>query len=242
MGAGLYFRALQGGIAIWKCSILLEWKPGCKFFSHNRIFVPTVHSAQLSHCCLFVSFLQKWNTQLIVPASSASAQNSAVGGKRSRVDSFGANRSFPVEQLQTFPQLLQNIHRLEVSGRKVSSSVLGKQKTFCLWPYRYLVRGQPNSERASSLEAGEQEAWRVIFLPVKDWTALMAREPVAIYKYEHKRTSLVLFIYLAPVFAVSFPDGLGANEPITASLHELQQRCLCLSEALLLDGTDSSAR
>lgn len=87
-------------------------------------------SAQLSHCCLFVSFLQKWNTQLIVPASSASTQNSAVGGKRSRVDSFGANRSFPVEQLQTFPQLLQNIHRLEVSGRKVSSSVLGKQKTF----------------------------------------------------------------------------------------------------------------
>uniref|UniRef100_A0A669Q7V2 Centromere protein I n=1 Tax=Phasianus colchicus TaxID=9054 RepID=A0A669Q7V2_PHACC len=56
---------------------------------------------------------RKWNTQLIVPASSANAQNLVVGGKMSRVDSFSANRSFPVEQLRTFPQLLQNIHRLE---------------------------------------------------------------------------------------------------------------------------------
>uniref|UniRef100_A0A8C9G4Q6 Centromere protein I n=1 Tax=Pavo cristatus TaxID=9049 RepID=A0A8C9G4Q6_PAVCR len=56
---------------------------------------------------------RKWNTQLIVPASSANAQHFLVGGKMSRVDSYGANRAFPVEQLQTFPQLLQNIHRLE---------------------------------------------------------------------------------------------------------------------------------
>ncbi|XP_010713315.1 centromere protein I [Meleagris gallopavo] len=56
---------------------------------------------------------RKWNTQLIVPASSANAQNSVVGRKMSRVDSFSANRFFPVEQLRTFPQLLQNIHRLE---------------------------------------------------------------------------------------------------------------------------------
>lgn len=56
---------------------------------------------------------RKWNTQLIVPASSANAQNLVVGGKMSRADSCSANESFPVEQLRTFPQLLQNIHRLE---------------------------------------------------------------------------------------------------------------------------------
>ncbi|OXB79657.1 UNVERIFIED_CONTAM: hypothetical protein H355_011043 [Colinus virginianus] len=62
---------------------------------------------------LFVSFLQKWNTQLIVPACSANTQSLEVGGKMSRADSYSAHESFPVEQLQSFPQLLQNIHRLE---------------------------------------------------------------------------------------------------------------------------------
>lgn len=110
-------------------------------------------SAQLTHCCLFVSFLQKWNTQLIVPASSANAQNLVVGGKMSRADSYSANESFPVEQLRTFPQLLQNIHRLEVSGRKVPASslhALERTKDFCPCPCTCLVCGQPTSERASS--------------------------------------------------------------------------------------------
>lgn len=132
-------------------------------------------SAQLSHCCLFVSFLQKWNSQLTVPATSANAQNVAVGRKMRHADSYSANESFPVEQLQTFPQLLQNIHCLEVSGRKVSASsvhALERSKDFCPYPYRYLVCGHPNIGRAP--EAGGQEVWRMIFLQMKDWAGLIA--------------------------------------------------------------------
>ncbi|XP_015715720.1 centromere protein I [Coturnix japonica] len=56
---------------------------------------------------------RKWNSQLTVPATSANAQNVAVGRKMRHADSYSANESFPVEQLRTFPQLLQNIHCLE---------------------------------------------------------------------------------------------------------------------------------
>ncbi|NXP16543.1 CENPI protein, partial [Scytalopus superciliaris] len=54
---------------------------------------------------------RKWNTQLAIPASSAS--NLEEGTQKDSVDLFSTNETFPVEQLQTFPQLLQNIHRLE---------------------------------------------------------------------------------------------------------------------------------
>ncbi|XP_071425272.1 centromere protein I [Pithys albifrons albifrons] len=54
---------------------------------------------------------RKWNSQLVVPASSANNLEEDKG--KNCVDLFGTNETFPVEQLQTFPQLLQNIHRLE---------------------------------------------------------------------------------------------------------------------------------
>ncbi|NXG31908.1 CENPI protein, partial [Dromaius novaehollandiae] len=56
---------------------------------------------------------RKWNTQLIIPASSASVNNLAEGKEKNRVDLYSTSESFPVEQLQTFSQLLQNIHHLE---------------------------------------------------------------------------------------------------------------------------------
>ncbi|NXC42065.1 CENPI protein, partial [Penelope pileata] len=56
---------------------------------------------------------RKWNAQLIIPASSANMQNLVVDSKKNCVDSYSTNESFPVERLQTFPQLLRNIHRLE---------------------------------------------------------------------------------------------------------------------------------
>ncbi|XP_009950912.1 PREDICTED: centromere protein I [Leptosomus discolor] len=56
---------------------------------------------------------RKWNTQLIIPASSTSKNNlEGIRGKNC-VDLCSTNESFPVEQLQTFSQLLQNIHHLE---------------------------------------------------------------------------------------------------------------------------------
>ncbi|NWZ40124.1 CENPI protein, partial [Brachypodius atriceps] len=56
---------------------------------------------------------RKWNAQLVIPASSAITKNLEEVGAENRVCLYNTNRSFPVEQLQTFPQLLQNIHRLE---------------------------------------------------------------------------------------------------------------------------------
>ncbi|XP_009647365.1 centromere protein I [Egretta garzetta] len=56
---------------------------------------------------------RKWNSQLIIPASSTNKNNLEEDREKRRVDLYSTNESFPVEQLQTFSQLLQNIHRLE---------------------------------------------------------------------------------------------------------------------------------
>ncbi|NXW44536.1 CENPI protein, partial [Nyctiprogne leucopyga] len=56
---------------------------------------------------------RKWNSQLIIPASSKTKNNLEEDREKNHVDLYSTNESFPVEQLQTFSQLLQNIHRLE---------------------------------------------------------------------------------------------------------------------------------
>uniref|UniRef100_A0A8C8BDQ4 Centromere protein I n=1 Tax=Otus sunia TaxID=257818 RepID=A0A8C8BDQ4_9STRI len=56
---------------------------------------------------------RKWNTQLFIPASSTNRNNLEQDSGKNHVDLYSANKSFPVEQLQTFPQLLENIHHLE---------------------------------------------------------------------------------------------------------------------------------
>nr|XP_013798734.1 PREDICTED: centromere protein I [Apteryx mantelli mantelli] len=56
---------------------------------------------------------RKWNTQLVIPASSANTNNLAGDKEKNHVDLYSTSESFPVEQLQTFSQLLQNIHHLE---------------------------------------------------------------------------------------------------------------------------------
>ncbi|NXS02307.1 CENPI protein, partial [Oxylabes madagascariensis] len=55
----------------------------------------------------------KWNSQLVIPASSANTNNLREVGETNCVYLYSTDMYFPVEQLQTFPQLLQNIHRLE---------------------------------------------------------------------------------------------------------------------------------
>ncbi|NXP39187.1 CENPI protein, partial [Leiothrix lutea] len=70
---------------------------------------------------------RKWNVQLVIPASSTNTNHlEEVRGKNS-VCLYGTKVSFPVEQLQTFPQLLQNIHLLEFPsqmGSVLSSPLL----------------------------------------------------------------------------------------------------------------------
>ncbi|XP_071613663.1 centromere protein I [Heliangelus exortis] len=56
---------------------------------------------------------RKWNTQLIIPASSTNKNNLEEDKEQNHVDLYCMNECFPVEQLQTFSQLLQNIHHLE---------------------------------------------------------------------------------------------------------------------------------
>ncbi|KAF4794373.1 centromere protein I isoform X1 [Turdus rufiventris] len=57
--------------------------------------------------------MKKWNTQLVIPASSSNTNNLGEDRQKNSVSLYSTNEFFPVEQLQTFPQLLQNIHRLE---------------------------------------------------------------------------------------------------------------------------------
>ncbi|RMB98318.1 hypothetical protein DUI87_25223 [Hirundo rustica rustica] len=56
---------------------------------------------------------KKWNAQLVIPASSSNTSNLEEAGEENSVCLYSTDVSLPVEQLQTFPQLLQNIHRLE---------------------------------------------------------------------------------------------------------------------------------
>ncbi|NXU61127.1 CENPI protein, partial [Horornis vulcanius] len=56
---------------------------------------------------------RKWNAQLVIPASSTNTNNLKEVKEKNRVYLYSTNVSFPVEQLQTFPQLLQNIQHLE---------------------------------------------------------------------------------------------------------------------------------
>ncbi|XP_008936516.1 PREDICTED: centromere protein I [Merops nubicus] len=56
---------------------------------------------------------RKWNTQLMIPARRTNKNNFEEDREKTHVDLCSANESVPVEQLQTFSQLLQNIHHLE---------------------------------------------------------------------------------------------------------------------------------
>ncbi|NXK84323.1 CENPI protein, partial [Amazona guildingii] len=59
---------------------------------------------------------RKWNAQLMIPASSTNRSHlEGVTGKNT--DLYSTDEYFPVELLQTFPQLLQNIHHLEFPSR-----------------------------------------------------------------------------------------------------------------------------
>ncbi|NXN97497.1 CENPI protein, partial [Rhinopomastus cyanomelas] len=56
---------------------------------------------------------RKWNSQMVIPASSRNEIDLEVDMKKGCVALCDTTRYFPVEQLQSFSQLLQNIHCLE---------------------------------------------------------------------------------------------------------------------------------
>ncbi|XP_055464286.1 centromere protein I [Psammomys obesus] len=64
---------------------------------------------------------RKWNSHSVIPALN-SANKECGNKKMSLSDYLSSDRSLPLEQLQSFPQLLQNIHCLELPSQM--SSVL----------------------------------------------------------------------------------------------------------------------
>nr|XP_056714962.1 centromere protein I [Euleptes europaea] len=60
---------------------------------------------------------RKWNTKLVVPACSSHSNCLPANQRTGPIDLIGHGDTFPVEQLQTFPQLLENIHCLELPSR-----------------------------------------------------------------------------------------------------------------------------
>ncbi|XP_077164149.1 centromere protein I isoform X2 [Paroedura picta] len=64
---------------------------------------------------LWLFSVQKWNAKLVL--SSAHSSSSPERKRTSPFDLIGHGDTFPVELLQTFPQLLENIHCLELPSR-----------------------------------------------------------------------------------------------------------------------------
>ncbi|NWV04159.1 CENPI protein, partial [Ptilonorhynchus violaceus] len=97
-----YFKNSEGP---WKASIkaVRQRNQGTSPLS-QAVFLGTSQSQ---------SRKRKWNSQLIIPASSTNTHNLEEDREKNNVDLYSTNESFPVEQLRTFPQLLQNIHCLE---------------------------------------------------------------------------------------------------------------------------------
>ncbi|KAM7045125.1 centromere protein I isoform 1-T1 [Molossus nigricans] len=71
---------------------------------------------------------RKWNSHSLIPVLNSSSHSKEYETKgMSLSDYLSRNRAFPVDQLKTFPQLLQNIHCLELPsqmGAVLNSSLL----------------------------------------------------------------------------------------------------------------------
>ncbi|NXX14563.1 CENPI protein, partial [Podargus strigoides] len=60
---------------------------------------------------------RKWNAQLFIPASSTNKNSLEEDRGKNHVNLCRTSESLPVEQLQTFSQLLQNIHHLQLPSQ-----------------------------------------------------------------------------------------------------------------------------
>ncbi|NXW87812.1 CENPI protein, partial [Alopecoenas beccarii] len=128
MGAQSYLQALLSLYKLFCPELVTITLPGkMKAYFRNpegpwKAAINTVRRRNQEHCQvsrpLFLGTAQpqsrkrKWNTQISIPASSTN-KNDLEEDSETCVDLYSTDESFPVEQLQTFSQLLQNIHRLE---------------------------------------------------------------------------------------------------------------------------------
>uniref|UniRef100_A0A8D0GLT2 Centromere protein I n=1 Tax=Sphenodon punctatus TaxID=8508 RepID=A0A8D0GLT2_SPHPU len=96
-----YFKNSEN---LWKTAvgIIKQRNQGVSPISQQRILGTAPQSRK-----------RKWNSNLILPACSSNSINPTGSKEFNYVAIMSHNESFPVEQLHTFSQLLQNIHCLE---------------------------------------------------------------------------------------------------------------------------------
>ncbi|NWX34013.1 CENPI protein, partial [Notiomystis cincta] len=155
---------------------------------------------------------RKWNAQLLVPATSTNT-NTLEEGREKNHFYYGTNKeSFPVEQLRTFPQLLQNIHCLEFPSQM--GSVLTNP---LMLHYMNCVKDES------------------IYLRLYYWMGQMLQEEctwcVVDNPYEEEFKSFLETIYKAECF---LQEGFSACEEFLYKTLPLWDGFCCRSEVLKL--------
>ncbi|XP_025131661.2 centromere protein I isoform X4 [Bubalus bubalis] len=111
----IYFKNSEN---LWKTA-LLALKP------RNQGFPSEPLKLMLANVC---PIKRKWNSHSIIPVLNSCNYSKESRKKRMNLsDYLSSNGSFPLEQLKSFPQLLQNIHCLELPsqmGAVLNSSLL----------------------------------------------------------------------------------------------------------------------
>ncbi|XP_060105557.1 centromere protein I [Heteronotia binoei] len=93
------------------------WKMAISNLKRRLYGAPLTSQPNLIDSAWPQSRKRKWNARLVLPVSSAHSSCSPRNQKTSLIDLTGQGDTFPVEQLQTFSQLLENIHCLELPSR-----------------------------------------------------------------------------------------------------------------------------
>ncbi|NWV19880.1 CENPI protein, partial [Origma solitaria] len=155
---------------------------------------------------------RKWNAQLVIPASSTNTNNLEDSKEKNSVYLYRTSESFPVEQLRTFPQLLQNIHRLEFPSQM--GSVLTNP---LLLHYMNCVKDES------------------IYLRLYYWMGQMLQEEctwcVVDNPCEEEFKNFLEVIYKAECF---LQEGFSACEEFLYKTLPLWDGCCCRSEILKL--------
>ncbi|XP_065545641.1 centromere protein I isoform X2 [Lathamus discolor] len=101
----IYFKNAEG-----------PWKAAIKTIKQRRLENSPVPQPLFLGTARPRSQKRKWNAQLMIPASSSNRSH-LEEVREKNTDLYSTDEYFPVELLQTFPQLLQNIHHLEFPSR-----------------------------------------------------------------------------------------------------------------------------
>ncbi|XP_061454742.1 centromere protein I isoform X2 [Rhineura floridana] len=156
---------------------------------------------------------RKWNTKLALPVCSTNSRCSNESQKPNHTDLIHQAEFFPVEQLQTFPQLLQNIHCLELPSR--IGSVLGNP----------LLLHHINCVKDDS-----------IYQRMYYWMGQTFREECPWYKVENQQYELEFKDFLERVFEAEcfLQEGFSSCEEFLYRSLPFWDGCCCQSQVLQL--------